>query len=321
VACQLPRNGANLLTALAEILTIQKKTKIPLLLTNLGVEGKNSTTIQELLVETITEARSLGYSIHGSSTFFPLRSTTLVDFLPDWSTKDGIPTLVKRLQDPLIRGKISQHLQHYQSQDRNFFQNLKISALPNPMDQDNIGMDLEAAFMTTKERRDFFQYLLKLLERNQFDVKLLCFQRNEQLINFLHKQDWIIPATSSPSLNLPGDQTDSLIHPATFSTFPQFLKFVQQTEPERLFLRWKKYLEIVSSLLKIENRGKIAPGFYADLTLFDAKKLAVKNSWKTPWLTHPAISTVLVNGRVCWQNGKVHDSKKGQIIRSQFVKM
>jgi N-acyl-D-amino-acid deacylase len=64
----------------------------------------------------------------------------------------------------------------------------------------------------------------------------------------------------------------------------------------------------------IPNRGRIAPGFYADLVLLDTLALTDRATPKEPHLTSSGVRAVWVNGSLVF-NGAVTGALPGRVIR------
>lgn len=62
-------------------------------------------------------------------------------------------------------------------------------------------------------------------------------------------------------------------NPAIYDCFPKFLKFSLSGTGDTMPNTIKKMTSAVAERFSIKNRGMIKPGYYADLTVFDEKKL------------------------------------------------
>lgn len=93
----------------------------------------------------------------------------------------------------------------------------------------------------------------------------------------------------------------------------------------RIGLPLEKILEKMTSLPQslvagaMPNRGKIADGYFADITIFDKDKIDGAANPANPNLYSKGIDTVIVNGIISYQNG-VLISKNGKAIRYDSIK-
>ena len=80
-----------------------------------------------------------------------------------------------------------------------------------------------------------------------------------------------------------------------------------------------------ATLFRIEGRGYIRPGYYADLVLVDPEKswtvasenILSKCGWSPfeGYTFHHSVDTTFVNGEIAYQNGKVNDEVRGREVR------
>jgi N-acyl-D-amino-acid deacylase len=67
----------------------------------------------------------------------------------------------------------------------------------------------------------------------------------------------------------------------------------------------------------LADRGVLAPGMAADITLFDAREIAEGASFQKPIAPAKGIDTVIVNGTIVWRDGKSTGARPGQVLRRQ----
>ena len=63
------------------------------------------------------------------------------------------------------------------------------------------------------------------------------------------------------------------------------------------------------------ERGRLEPGYHADLTLFDAATVEDTATYDDPKQTPTGVPLVIVNGRVAWRNGQHQNAASGQMLR------
>ena len=65
---------------------------------------------------------------------------------------------------------------------------------------------------------------------------------------------------------------------------------------------------------RIQQRGLIKPGFYADLVLFDPETIVDRATYKEPELPSTGINAVMVNGAFTYVENKVTDTRPGKLL-------
>lgn len=118
-----------------------------------------------------------------------------------------------------------------------------------------------------------------------------------------------------PFANLCSDGGLDGAHPRGFGAFPRFFR---QYVRERRLLSLEEAVRRVTSLpaanAGIMNRGRIAPGWFADLVLLDTTALADRATPRNPHLTAAGVRAVWVNGALVY-NGSVTGALPGRVLR------
>jgi N-acyl-D-amino-acid deacylase len=65
----------------------------------------------------------------------------------------------------------------------------------------------------------------------------------------------------------------------------------------------------------IHDRGRIAPGMYADLVLFDPETVADRATTDEPHARSAGIERVWVNGHLAYSEGRGSEQRHGQVLR------
>jgi N-acyl-D-aspartate/D-glutamate deacylase len=126
------------------------------------------------------------------------------------------------------------------------------------------------------------------------------------------------PATLSPAMLRAWKETR---FPGTLGLFPRVLgQFVRQEKLLTLEEAIRKMTSFAMSRLGIRDRGEIAEGKWADITVFDPATIALHGARPDPENVESfyptGIECVLVNGRVAVRNGKLIGGDAGRLLRS-----
>ena len=118
-----------------------------------------------------------------------------------------------------------------------------------------------------------------------------------------------------PYANVCSDGALNGAHPRGFGAFPRFFRMAVR---ERHILSLEEAVRRTTSLaaanVGIPNRGRIAPGMFADLVLLDTAALADRATPKEPHLTATGVRSVWVNGVLVY-NQSATGAFPGRIIR------
>jgi N-acyl-D-amino-acid deacylase len=68
-------------------------------------------------------------------------------------------------------------------------------------------------------------------------------------------------------------------------------------------------------MLGLADRGRIAPGCWADLVLLDPQAVADRATYRQPRQSPAGIEWVLVNGQVAVESGRFTGAMAGKVLR------
>lgn len=159
---------------------------------------------------------------------------------------------------------------------------------------------------TGKDAITLIQQILKSTENGEGSQSVVVTAMKESdLINFL----------KHPRIMFCSDGSIGGSHPRGAGTFPRiFGRYVR----EKKIMSWKEAIRKATSLpaltFGLKNRGQIKKGFYADLSIFDPKKIIDRATPANPTALSEGVRDVMVNGKWSLRNGKTADGRGGLIL-------
>ncbi|MGV3480442.1 MAG: N-acyl-D-amino-acid deacylase family protein [Sphingobium sp.] len=215
--------------------------------------------------------------------------------IPSWAQEGGRDALLKRLADPAQRARIAEETTAA----------IKARAGgPDGLFLPSKGKEL-TDYMREVGSTDATETVLKLVEtENPFGI--FRFGSEEDLTAFLQYPDTAIACDC-------GSTNATKVHPRNYGAFPRaFGRYVR----ERGALSWeeavRKATALPAAMLGMVDRGTIAPGMIADLTVFDPKTIIDKATFVEPAQFAVGVSNVLVNGRPAILAGALTEAKTGR---------
>ena len=105
-------------------------------------------------------------------------------------------------------------------------------------------------------------------------------------------------------------------HPRLFGTFPRVLgKYVREENVLTLPEAVRRMTSLSAQTFGLVDRGRIAPGYWADLVLFDPATVIDKATYDDPQQAPAGISMVLVNGQIALDKGRHTGVGSGKMLR------
>lgn len=121
------------------------------------------------------------------------------------------------------------------------------------------------------------------------------------------------PQTMIGSDGLPHDPVP---HPRLWGTFPRVLgHYSRDVGLFPLELAVHKMTGLTARHFGLQQRGVLAEGHYADLTVFDPDRIIDTATFERPVAQARGIDCVFVNGEMAWRDGRSTGARAGKVIR------
>jgi N-acyl-D-aspartate/D-glutamate deacylase len=138
------------------------------------------------------------------------------------------------------------------------------------------------------------------------------------IISFNNSEENLRKVLTHPlaSVITDGMVMEGITHPRTYGTYPKFLGE---------YVRDKGWMTLEDAIVKtsaaaarrfgLADRGVIAAGKYADLTIFDARTIGTDADYLHPKREPQGIRHVLVNGQFAVRDGQATGCQAGAVLR------
>jgi len=109
-------------------------------------------------------------------------------------------------------------------------------------------------------------------------------------------------------------------HPRGFGAFPRVLgHYVRERGVLRLEEAVRKMTSLAADHTGLKDRGRLVPGAYADLVLFDPAAVMDRATTTAPHALATGIERVWVNGRTVFASGSASGLKPGRVLRRELT--
>ncbi len=312
VTAHMRGEGDNLLTSIAEMLTIAEQAEVAVHISHLKVTGhKNWGTISRAL-EQIWEARTRGLDITVDVYPYAAGSTTITQLLPPWVLEGGLPQMLERLRDPAMRQRVSQDFAHgipgWENQvGANGWEHIYIAGMQEGSHQHLEGLNLaEAAEALGMSPEETFFHLI-LAEGGR--ITIILFSMDERDVDMVVQSSFSM--IGSDGLPVASKRP----HPRLYGTFPRFIqRYVRELKSLKLEQAIHKVTAMPAARFDLTDRGKIAEGKLADLVVFDPDTVSDLATYSNPKVYPQGIAAVVVAGLPVVLDGQLQTHLPGQLI-------
>jgi N-acyl-D-amino-acid deacylase len=276
---------SELVNAVDEQLELARRSGGRMQISHLQAVGAANWPLQQIAIAHIEEARAAGVDVEFDCYPYVAGSSVLTQVLPQSALDGGVPALLQRLRDPDARRAIHDELNRIIPWR---WSDIYISSVSTVKNQSAIGSNLQE--LADKRGKSPADVTLDLLLEEEGDVTMLCFNQSmENLqVTLTHPCSTIISD---------GFYVKGRPHPRLHGTFPLLLG---------TFTRERGWLTLAQAVHKItskpaqryslQNRGLLAPGYFADLVGFRADAIDSPATYENPNRAPIGIDFVYRNG-------------------------
>jgi N-acyl-D-amino-acid deacylase len=151
---------------------------------------------------------------------------------------------------------------------------------------------------------------------------LLAEQGKAAIILFMMSEENVARGIAHPLLMIGSDSLALAAgrggkpHPRTYGTFPRVLgKYVREDGLITLEDGIRKMTSMAAAQLGLHDRGVLANGNAADITIFDATTIMDNATFENPHQYPAGITYVIVNGQIVVEHGEQHPVLPGRVLQ------
>jgi N-acyl-D-amino-acid deacylase len=309
-----------ILEALNETIRIGREANIPVEIWHLKAGSVKLFGMMPEIVARIDRARASGVDIAADTYAYPAWANDLSAFIPPWAHDGGTEKLVARLKDPATRARIKAELATASSSWDNEWQSVPgpeailISTVTNPK---LLGIQGHTLADIAKARgTDPMDALFDILIEDDAQTEAAVFAMSEPDIELAVVQPWVSFCNDSAGTSPDGLLGRQFPHPRAYGTFPRVLrKYVREERRLRLEEAIRKFTSLPASRLRLNDRGVIKAGLWADIVVFDPDTISERSSFQAPNQLSVGMQWVLVNGVPVIADGVATHALPGQVLR------
>ncbi len=305
-------DGPGLFTAYQEAIEIGRRTGVRVEISHVKCKGKPVWGRASEVLEMMERARREGLDVAGDQYPYPRSSTALTGALfPRWALAGGRAATLERMGDAdtraQIRAGIAGNIALYESADAFAIASF---APRTEIEGSTLGEIAREGDKSPEEAA------LSLYEMGEASVVLASLRQDD--VDTIAAAPFIAVASDGSSLRTEGQMSRGTPHPRSYGTFPRFLhRYVTRLRRVRVEEAVHRMTGLPASRLELTRRGRIAPGYRADLVAMDLDNVADTATFAEPHSYPTGITHVWVNGDAAVRDGESTGATAGRVIRDK----
>ena len=324
-ATHMRDEGLGVFDSVKEAIQIGERASVPVDILHLKIADEKLWGRMKDVVAMIEDARRRGVNVQANVYPYTRGNNDLGNIIPPWAHQGGRSSLLARLKDAAQRPRLKHDIingvpgwyNHYTAVGGDW-KRMLISA-DNPYK----GLTMDRVIAMKSEGKtpppDPLDVLFDLLIEQHGSVSTVYAHHTEEDMNLALSQPWCSIGSDGSALATEGVLRRGNPHPRNFGTFPRVLGVYAR---ERGLLRLEDAVRKMTSLnaakIGLRDRGFLRAGSFADIVIFDEKKISDRATYEEPFQYPEGIEYVVVNGQVVIDKGAHTGARPGRALRHEW---
>jgi N-acyl-D-amino-acid deacylase len=317
--------GSRLYEAADELIRISREASIPAEFYHLKAAGKPNWNKLDGLLQKIETARAQGLHLTADMYTYVAAGTGLDATMPPWVQEGGLDGWIKRLKDPATRQRVKNEMSQPTDKWENFFvaagspENILLVGFKTEKLKAFTGKTLAAVAKMRGASPE--ETAMDLVIEDHGRVDTIYFLMSEDNLRKQIKKPWVSFGCDEASLAPEGVFLKSNPHPRAYGNVARLLgRYVRDEKLISLEEAVRRLTSLPAENLKLDHRGFLKPGFFADIVIFDPAQVRDHATFEKPHQYSTGVRDVFVNGIQVLKNGDHTGAKPGQVLHGPGYK-
>jgi N-acyl-D-amino-acid deacylase len=302
--------------ALEELFTIAREANLPAEVSHLKLSGPNAWGQADKVLAALDRARADGLRITHDQYVYTASSTSLSQLIPSEAREGGNERFLERLADPAQKARIVAEMKRtLKNSSREDYGYAVIAGYRRDRSLNGKTIPEAARLKRGSASLDDQIELLFELHRNGGASGVFHNMDEPDLQRFLRH-----PLTMFASDSGPRRFGEGVPHPRGYGNNARVLgRYVRELKLLTLEEAIRKMTSLPAQTHRLGQRGRIQPGYAADLVVFDPDKVNDPATFESPHHYAEGFSHVFVNGVAVIAEGQLTGKRPGRPVRRETV--
>ena len=307
--------GDELPEAAREFLEIVQETDCQGQFSHIKASGPRNWGKVKAVIDDISRANDHGGRIWFDKYPYIASSTSLSSLLPRWIRAGGRDATLEQLADTSLRKRIiTESVKNNEGRDG--WNSVTICDAACDRFGEFQGASIgDIARKTGMTADDIF---IEVLMTSRLDASICNFTMSQDDTDYAITHPLGMIGSDSGCRAPSGPLSKSCPHPRSYGTFGKYFRdYVRERPLLTLENAVAKITSMVCDIFGLKNRGRIAPGCYADVLILDIGRFSDRATYTAPHQFCSGLDTVIVNGGLTIHNGEATGRRNGKALRRQ----
>jgi N-acyl-D-amino-acid deacylase len=312
-ASHIRDQAAHITEAIDEAITIGEENGLTVQISHIKLAGDEVWGETERITKPVEDAHARGVSVFLDQYPYTATSSGLTSSFPSWVFEGGRDQFLERLKDADTYQKIKAHIIERRLTSTKGINKLETIYIANSQNYSEYeGKNLQEILLDQGKETtiDNGADLIIAIEKNG-GASCVFFQMDEKDVEDLMKLPYNMHASDGGVQEL----GRGVPHPRNYGTFPRVIShYVHEKGIISLEEAVRKMTSLPAEAFKLEDRGSLKEGMYADICVFDREDFKDKATFAKPHQYSEGLFYVIVNGQMAIKDGTLTDARGGMIL-------
>jgi N-acyl-D-amino-acid deacylase len=312
--------GNRLLEAVDELIDISRRAKLRAEIYHLKAAGDANWSKLDQVIAKVDAARAEGLAITADMYTYTAGATGLDASMPPWVQEGGIDKWCERLKDPATRERVANEMRTRTDE----WENLLLAA-GSPERVLLVGFKTDAlkpltgktlAEVASLRGKSAEETAMDLVVEDHTRIDTVYFLMSEENVKREIALPWVSFCSDAGAPAPEGVFLKTNPHPRAYGNFARLLgKYTRDEKLISLQEAVRKLSSLPAENLHIRERGRLAPGLFADVVVFDPATIADHATFEKPHQLSTGVEQVFVNGVQVLRDGEHTGAMPGRVVR------
>ncbi|MDK2870609.1 MAG: N-acyl-D-amino-acid deacylase [Pyrococcus sp.] len=309
-ATHMRNESDGVIESIKETIRIGKEAGVPVHISHHKVAGKANWGRSKDTLNLIEQAREEGIDVTADAYPYTAGSTYLASVLPPWAHEGGEEKLKERCKDTRTREQMRKFIEE-RSDWQNFVKQTgweNIVLVYSPSFPEFEGKNI---LEISKEwNKDPYDVVFDIIAKDGTSAEMIVFMMDEGDVERIIAHPYVMVGTDGLDTGV------GFPHPRAYGTFPRVLGvYARDKKLMTIEEAVRKMTSFPAQRLGLKDRGVIKEGMWADIVIFDPKKIRDKATYQNSREKPEGIEYVIVNGVISIEEGELTRERGGKVLR------
>lgn len=292
-----------------ETIAIGRAADIPVHISHMKTAGRRNWHKIDEIFETIDAAKLNNLRVTCDRYPYTASSTDLDSVLPSWAFEGGTEAELARLNDRDTLERIRRDM-NSEAEDEAFWQTVFVSSIAHQKNRWMEGMSIAA--IAARLGKKPFDAMIETIIADRLRTGAIFFGMSEDNLRRILAQEYAMVGTDASARSFDGITATGKPHPRGFGSFPRYLaKYCRDEGILPLAEGIRRITSLAADTFGLAGRGRIRPGAWADMVVFDIDTLMDGATYENPFTPPQGIRHVFVNGAHAVRDGEITGARGG----------